>query len=45
MAIFRVHPEICQTCGLNAKDKEELKQHMEKGECREIKTVARSKII
>jgi hypothetical protein len=25
MAIFRVHPEICQTCRLNAKDKEELK--------------------
>lgn len=36
MAIFRVHPEICQSCGLNTKDKEELKQHMEKGECREI---------
>jgi hypothetical protein len=45
MAIFKVHPEICQTFGLNAKDKEELKQHMEKGECREIKNVARSKVI
>ncbi len=30
MAIFGIHPEICEDCGLTTKDKEELAEHIEK---------------
>ena len=30
MAIFGIHPEICEDCGLTAKDKEELAEHIKK---------------
>lgn len=29
MAIFGIHPEICEDCGLTTKDKEELAEHIE----------------
>ncbi len=30
MAIFGIHPEICEICGLNTKDKAELAEHIKK---------------
>jgi hypothetical protein len=38
MAIFGIHPEICEDCGLTTKDKEELAEHIEKDHHQQRKT-------